>query len=308
MENLEYMGLPISKLVLGTVQLGMDYGIANKKGKPQQEESSALLSYALKSGIVTLDAARHYGSEEVIGESGLTDQFTTVSKFKLDETHLKSLELAINEARKSVLKSCEALKVNKLAVCLFHQDKDVPIALVAKLLPTILSQLKEEGLIKVGGISVYHPEELNEITDWNAIEAVQLPMNVFDLRVLKDGLLQRLKDKSIIVFIRSVFLQGLILMDVDDLPPHLIWAKQYLERINDLAKNAGLSVAQLAFSYIRDMDGVSSLVVGAENEDQLKHNIALLNGPALSITIRASIEKMFNEVPEKLITPGLWSA
>lgn len=308
MEKTAYKAPHISKLTLGTVQLGMDYGIANKKGKPQKEESWALLRYALASGAITLDTARHYGSEEVIGESGLAGQFTIVSKFKLNEAELQSLELAVAAARKSVLSSCKALNISRLPVCLFHQDKDNPMSLVAKLLPPILTRLKEEGLIETGGISVYYPEELNEITDWESVQAVQVPMNVFDLRLLKNGLLQRLKQSGTAVFVRSVFLQGLLLMQPEDLPLNLIWAKKYLEQLNTLAMDAGMSLAQLAFAYVRDTDGVTSLVIGAENTDQVKQNTALLNGPALPAAIRSAIETLFSDVPEKLITPGLWSA
>jgi len=307
MENSAYKGLYISKLTLGTVQLGMDYGIANKKGKPQKEESWALLRCALASGAITLDTARHYGSEEVIGESGLAGQFTIVSKFKLNESHLQSLELALEEARRSVLSSCKDLNINALPVCLFHQDKGSPMGLVAKILPAILTQLKKEGLIKIGGISVYYPEELNEITDWDSIQAVQVPMNVFDLRLLKNGLLQRLEQNGTAVFIRSVFLQGLLLMRADALPPHLVWARKYLEQLNTLAMESGMNVAQLAFSYVRDTQGVTSLVIGAENADQVKQNMAMLNGPAVPAATRSAIETLFSEVPEKLITPGLWS-
>lgn len=307
MENTHLTTPSISKLTLGTVQLGMEYGIANKNGKPLEADSWDLLKQALESDMVSLDTARHYGSEEVIGQSGLAEQFMVVSKFKLQKRQLYNEQEAIDEARKSVLMSCKALKLQKLPVCLFHQDKDYPMDVVAELLPVILTSLKEEGLIDVGGISVYYPDELNAIKDWNVIKAVQVPMNVFDLRLLKDGLLQRLQENNVAVYIRSVFLQGLLLMDPECLPAHLINARPYLLQLNKLAVTAGLSVAQLAFSYIRDIEGVTSLVIGAENKDQILQNSALLRGPALSEETRLKIVELFSDVPEQLITPGLWS-
>lgn len=299
--------LRISKLTLGTVQLGMEYGIANKNGKPNQEESLELLRKALESGVISLDTARHYGSEEVIGLSGLAKEFIIVSKFKLEKEQLYNEQASMDAARSSILKSCEALNINKLSVCLFHQDKDYPVEIVAQRLPVLLKQLKEEGLIDVGGISVYHPDELNAIKDWDVIKAVQVPMNVFDLRLLKHGLLQRLRENGVAVFIRSVFLQGLLLMDPEALPEHLKDARVYLRQLNKLVSASGLSTAQLACSYIRDTEGVSSLVIGAESIDQVIQNAALLKGPALSEEIRASITVLFSDMPEKLITPGLWA-
>jgi aryl-alcohol dehydrogenase-like predicted oxidoreductase len=297
----------ISKITLGTVQLGMDYGVANRNGKPDKEVSINLLKKALETGTVSLDTARHYGSEEVISASGVAHRFTVVTKFKIDKACLSDPQLALQEARKSVLMSCTALGLKKLQVCLFHQDKNYPIEVVADVLPRILQQLKEEGLIERGGISVYYPAELHAINDWHNIDAVQVPMNVFDLRLLKDGLLDTLKAEGVAVFIRSVFLQGLLLMDPRSLPPHLTEAAKYIIQLNTLASAEGISAAQLAFSYVRDTDGVASLVIGAENVDQIMQNAALLNGPGLSSQTRSTIETLFSEIPEELITPGLWS-
>lgn len=308
MEKTKFIAQHISKLTLGTVQLGMDYGIANRNGKPQKEDSWQLLKYALSTGTRALDTARHYQSEEIIGESGLAPEFTIVSKFKLNQSHLQSFDLAMEEARKSVSKSCEALKIKKLPICLFHQDIDHPIAQVMELLPQILKCLKKEGLIEIGGISVYYPQELNYIKDWSTIAAVQVAMNVFDLRLLKNGLLQRLKQNGTAVFIRSVFLQGMLLMKPEDLPQHLKGAEPYLVQLNELASAAGLSVAQLVFSYIRDTEGVTSLVIGAENVEQIRQNVDLLHGPGLSTTTRLAIEEKFRDLPEAIITPGLWPA
>jgi len=302
-----FKGYEISKLMLGTVQLGMDYGIANSNGKPGKKDSFNLLNHALQNGISSLDTARHYGSEEIIGESGLSNNYAVVSKFKLSKAELISKDEAIKAAIKSVKMSCQALKLSQLPFCLFHQDKDHPLEKVADLLPAVLSALKNEGLIAIGGISVYYPNELLLINGLDNIEAVQVPMNVFDLRVLKNGSLQKLAAHNTAVFIRSVFLQGLLLMDPLKLPEYLQDAKKYLLLLSDLSKSSGISLGQLVFSYVRDTPGVTSLVIGAENPHQITQNTKLLDGPALSDRTRQSIEELFMDIPERLITPGIWT-
>lgn len=298
----------ISKLTLGAVQLGMDYGIANKNGKPSREDSWNLLTTALEQGITSIDTARHYGSsEDVIGGFENPERFNVITKFKLDRNVLRDTQMAMDEARKSALQSCKTLKIERIPIFLFHQDRDYPIDVVADLLPDIFHQLKSEGLIDMGGISVYHPGELEFIKDWQMIQAVQVPMNVFDLRLMKDGLMQKLIKNGTIVFIRSVFLQGLLLMDIESLPQHLVFAKPYLQKLVDLAKQSKMDITQLVFSYVRDTPGVTSMVIGAENTDQVKENAKLLKGAPLTQEIRTEIEKLFIDVPEKLITPGFWT-
>jgi aryl-alcohol dehydrogenase-like predicted oxidoreductase len=98
----------------------------------------------------------------------------------------------------------------------------------------------------------------------------------------------------------------LLLMDPEQVPPRLDFARPYLNLLQDLARQAGMSTAQLAFSYIRDLPEVASLVIGAENSQQIEENARLLTGPGLSPQTRAEIEKLFKEVPERLITPALW--
>lgn len=297
----------IPKITLGTAQFGMDYGIANKNGQPRQEDSWSLLSYAREKGITALDTARHYGnSEEVIGGFADAGQFTVVTKFKLPLEALADKNKAKAAARNSLRQSCEALHLAQIPVCLLHQEKDHPIGLVAELLPDILQDLKNEGLIQAGGISIFYPHELAAIADLEGIEAIQVPMNVLDLRLLADDLLLRMARKGTAVFVRSVFLQGLLLMDPGLVPDRLDFARPYLRALQELARQAGMSTAQLAFSYIRDLPEVASLVIGAENRVQIEENARLLTGPGLPPHTREEVAQLFKEVPERLITPALW--
>lgn len=297
----------ISKITLGTVQLGIPYGISNKMGQPSTGASHELLRFALENGINTLDTARIYGNaEEVIGSFEQSDQFTIISKFKLSDAALKNLDLAICEARESVRISCKTLKIKTIPICLFHKNKDQQIKKVSEILPAIIMALKQEGRISEGGISVYSPEELRYISDWKIISAVQVPMNIFDTRLLTQNLMQVLTDDQVKVFIRSIYLQGLILMDENQLPEHLSFAKAPLQQLKKIAASANREIKDIAFSFVRDTPGVTSLVVGAETVAQLKENLALLSGSPLSQEVYSGILDSFKDLPEKLITPALW--
>lgn len=297
----------ISKLTLGTVQLGLNYGIANKGGQHDAARSRALLSYALKNAVTSLDTAREYGSaEQVIGGFDRSGEFSIVTKFKLAAVHLEDKEQAYLEVKNSVLQSCSALKLSQIPICLFHQGSDQPLSVYEDVLCYVLSRLKDEKLIGTGGVSIFDPADVSSITNWNVIQAVQVPMNLFDLRILKEGIMEKLIENNVFVFIRSVFLQGLFFLDPVELPANLLVARKYLMMLQDLSSRSGLTIAQLAVSYVRDTPGVTSLVIGCENLEQLEQNIQLVGRPSISYEIRSEIENMFINVEDKIMTPHYW--
>jgi aryl-alcohol dehydrogenase-like predicted oxidoreductase len=296
----------ISRLTLGTVQLGLHYGIANKAGKPSQEYSHKLLEYALENGINTLDTARIYGSaEDVIGSFEKVKEFTVVSKFKLSDESLGDKRLAIAEARESLRISCSLLKRECIPIVLFHKNMNQSMEQVVDILPFVFETLIGDGLISNGGISVYKADELNQISEWENMNFVQVPINVFDTRLLQEEILQKLKQKQVTIFARSIYLQGLLAME-RPLPGSFLHETSYFEQLKNIAAIAGRPVKEIAFSFVRDTPQVNSIVIGAETIEQLSENIQLLQTPPLSQEIYNEIREAFRNMPEHVITPALW--
>lgn len=302
----------ISPLTLGTVQLGINYGIANDSGKPDRTVGEAILKEALQLGITTLDTSRHYGdSEEVIGDFLAAserdpEELLVVSKFNWSVRALTDLQRARKEAKDSVRQSLYALGIPILPILLYHKGKDESIEPLMRFLPDVMKELQEEGMIRKGGISLYYPNEVLAITDESVLQAVQVPISVFDQRIVNNGGLARLREEGSIVFARSVFLQGLFFLDDQRVPSHLQEAVPFLRRLRLLAKKADMDIARFAFSYVRDLMGVTSVVFGAENPDQVRQNAALQHTPPLPAEIREEILDTFQQLPLKVITPGMW--
>ncbi len=300
----------VSPLTLGTVQLGMVYGIANGQGKPDMQVGHQILKRAIELGVSTWDTSRHYGvSEEVIGDFLNTDNSCRpciISKFKWSALALRNEKLAGQEAFAQVRRSLEVLGQESLPLLLYHTDKDQTIADVMKILPKVLKSLREEGLIKKGGISLYYPQDATAILDELEIMATQLPINVLDQRLLANDTMQKLADAEKLVFARSVFLQGLFFLTKDKLPPVLKEASCYIDELKKLADQAEMSVAQFAFSYVRDTKGVSSVVFGADTVEQVEQNVQLFEGKPIPEEISEKAQEVFANVAEKIITPGLW--
>lgn len=287
----------ISQMTLGTVQLGMNYGISNDLGMPDEEKSFSMLRSALENGVNALDTARAYGvSEEVIGKflktwDGETPYIATKVKPVGDDS--SQVE---NNVINSVETSLQKLGVNKVDSIMLHQTKD-------------LYQHKEkiaaamEKLLKMGytdqiGVSIYTKEDIDEILKYPQFSVTQVPISIFDQRIIASGHNLKLKDRGYTVFVRSVFLQGLFFLDPDKIedPILLEHAAPKIKLLRDIAKSEDMSIAQLAIAFMRDTVGITSLVLGADTTDQVKQNISYFNTPTLSQKIMKQLNEEFANV------------
>jgi aryl-alcohol dehydrogenase-like predicted oxidoreductase len=186
-------------------------------------------------------------------------------------------------------------------------SRRLPLDDVLEILPSIFGDLKNDGLIDVAGVSIDHPDEAELFLKHPVFEAMQVPLNIFDTRVVKNGVLNKLHMEGKIVFVRSIFLQGLFFMDPHNLKGNLTEASKYIEVLQDIARSANMSIAQLAFSFVNSLQGISSIVFGAVNQDQVNQNISLLENDVISNEIKELIKCNFDQIAEHIITPGLWS-
>ena len=311
MEYVNKAGLHISRLTLGTVALGMNYGISNDSGQPSAQESQDILSAASDLGINTFDTANDYGCAEAligkyIGGKKNEREPVIVTKFKLNAKDIFNRKQVREEALKSIQASLRSLQIKQVPVVLYHKDEHVPTEILMDVLPPLFAELKKEGLVNITGISLYYPHEIETLIKEDLFQAFQIPMNVFDWRLIRTGMLPALSRSDKIIFIRSVFLQGLFFMNTASLKGKLTGAEKYLKGLKHIAQQEGMSIAQLAFSFVRDTEGITSLIFGAVNTRQIEENIHLLNGPSLSEKARNDIETLTFDIPEDIIVPGKW--
>ena len=195
--------------------------------------------------------------------------------------------------------------MGRIPIYLLHRASDINA--YGGLVIESLLRLKQEGLIEVLGVSVYTPEEVVKALEVEAIIAIQVPINIFDHRLIKEGLLNQLKNRNFIVFARSIFLQGLFFLDRRNLPSALALTEKPLERLQELSNEHKIAISQLALTFVRDLSGITSLVIGAETPNQVLENVKLMRSPPLSTEIRKEIMSTFSDMPLELINPGLWN-
>ncbi|RKN70609.1 aldo/keto reductase [Paenibacillus ginsengarvi] len=300
----------LSKLTLGTVQLGIPYGIHNRSGMPSEESSFELLQLAWEGGVTSYDTAAAYGeSESLLGRFFHGKQSLVTTKIHLrPEPGATGTEIE-RAMRERVESSLERLQLSSVPILMLH-NTDVMETFGGPITASF-EALKRDGLIAKAGISVSQntPDEYRSLWPYlqnDTYEAVQLPMNVLDHRPLRNGCVSMLAEAGKTVFVRSLFLQGLLYMKDEDLPPRLGAAQEPLAKLRALSEKYGVSLPQLAVSFIRDLDGVNSLVIGAETKDQVRDNIALVEGPSIPEAMREEIAVAFADVPEQVITPIMW--
>lgn len=299
-----------SKLMLGTAQLGTKYGISNVAGMPSRQKSCELIKYAVTSGIGYLDTAPGYGeSEKMIGDclNNLNLNSKPVIVTKLPS--VRTLGFRTEEERKnfvysSLVSSLENLKLSALNRCLLHDPMDMTYQNGEII--NILSDLKQRRIIHKIGVSVYDPQDIEMYLNLGCFDSIQVPINLFDQRLIRNGMLEKLSEKGIEVFARSIYLQGLLLMAPEHLPDKLKQAKKPLKRLLQYSGETGISIKELSFLFVRDLPGVSKIIIGCETIDQLKENLTMMELPPLKKEVIKEIHQLFIDIPSKIIDPRMW--
>jgi aryl-alcohol dehydrogenase-like predicted oxidoreductase len=257
------------KLCLGTAQFGMNYGISNKIGKVKYEEIEKMLNYSLEQRICAIDTAQAYGdSENTLGNFDLS-KFKIVTKI----AHLGEIE-----------KSLKNLKLPLLYGVLLHNENDVEDNW------SRLECYKSQGFAEKIGVSVYSPEKLLKIIKIYPIDIVQLPLNILDQRFL--FLLKELKEKGIEIHIRSVFLQGLLLMEHSQIPDYFNPIKPILSKL----PNDKLG---FALNFVKNIEEIDRIVVGTASKKELEEICIAYDKKTFDYS-----EFAIND--ENMINPTLW--
>lgn len=148
------------------------------------------------------------------------------------------------------------------------------------------------------GASVYTAEDVEDFLKLDGMGAIQMPMSLLDTRIIERGLLKELHDRGILVFVRSVFLQGMLCMEKP--PEKFAFMEPSIQLLREVAKKEGISLTELAVAFIRDLPGVDSLVLGCETPQQVLSNVELIKGKSLSPSATKEILEIGKKVPIEL--------
>lgn len=264
------MSSTVSRLAIGTAQFGMDYGVANAVGKMPIEAARAVLDLARDSGIDTVDTAIAYGaSQRTLGEIGVQGLRVVTKLPAFVESDAADIS---GWVRRAVSGALGELGLPSIYGLMFHNAND----LAGPHGPAIyreLQQLREAGVVRKVGVSIYDPEELGHFGGYD-LDLVQAPYNALDRRISDSRWLDRLVERGVEIHTRSVFLQGLILMSDQDRPPYFdTWADQ-LHDWDKWCDAHSVSRLEAALGFVLADDRVDRVLVGVDGPRQLIEIVA----------------------------------
>ncbi|MGE8720209.1 aldo/keto reductase [Leptospira terpstrae] len=291
------------KIGLGTVQFGLDYGVSNHSGKTKESEVSEILKEALRLGIHKLDTAYLYGnSESILGQNKKElRNFEVITKTK--KFDLKSITKAdVRVLREGFFESLSRLNLNQVYGLMIHDSEDL-LKENSGYLWEELELLKAEGKVAKIGVSVYSPIQTEKILEKYPIDIIQFPLNIYDHSFLQNGILAKLKKLGIEIHIRSVFLQGLALMSLSELPTYFDSVKIHLQECQDILQKRGITLLEASLDFIKSVQEVDFAILGINNISQL---LEIFNSYHIKKDFSDIDYSKFAILDENITNPSKW--
>ena len=268
--NAEYTGdLGLKKLGLGTVQFGVDYGVSNNDGIPELSEIREILTAAANNHVQIIDTASSYGKSEVVLGQLLPEDhhFRIVTKTPqftgplITNDHVQQLEEAF-------CNSLANLGQDSLYGLLIHDADNLLAEDGARLFDKML-EFKVRGLLEKVGVSIYTAAQIDQLMARYDLDIIQLPLNILDQRLIRSGHLQALKESGNEIHARSIFLQGLLLMNPDELPPYFNPIAGKLKQYHAFLSNNALTPIQAALNFVLAIEETDYVFCGVTKKREL---------------------------------------
>lgn len=286
------------KIILGTVQMGLLYGINNTTGKVTLGESQKILSKAFREGIRVLDTAEAYGNaHQVIGDFHRANPdkiFKIITKIPPSDKLI--------DIEDKIAQYLYELNVNHIEGLMFHSFQSYKNY---KESLTKLTKLKNDSFFKLLGVSIYTNDELQELIDDDEIDLIQLPFNLLDNFAKRGELMIEANRKGKTIHTRSAFLQGLFFKSPFDKHPVVQALQQQLIKIQEIAHEQGVSITSLALGYCLAQSCIDQVIIGVDSLKQLDSNLE-----ASIYQIDKDVIKIINEIQTDntdLLNPSLWA-
>lgn len=253
------------KLAIGTAQFGLDYGVSNTDGQVSEEDVDKILRAAIKAQITTIDTASNYGnSERVLGKIGV-NRFDVITKIGV-------VPESVTDVKRWVFEQIEGALIRLNLTSIYGFLLHRPNQLLGKhgdIIFDALSDAKSQRLIKKIGVSIYDPAELTQLINRFDLNIVQAPMNILDRRLYSSGWLDRLKRLGVEVHVRSVFLQGLLLMKPESRPDYFRWWNLIMQDYDGWLSKSKIPPIEACIGFVKQFDSVDKIIVGVVSSTHL---------------------------------------
>lgn len=276
----------------------MDYGISNNQGKTHPDEVKKILNLASANSIGSIDTAMSYGnSEEVIGTVD-NNNFKIITK--LPEVPEQITDIP-NWIESNLLKSLKKLRCSSIDSLLLHYP-DQLLEKKSDIIYKSLDSLKEKKLVKKIGISIYEPSQLDFIIPRFDFDIVQSPLNIADRRIINSGWSSKLRKRKIELHVRSIFLQGLMLVKKEEIEKKfklwdVFWNNWY-EWLNE----TNITPLNACLNFSLQHEDVSKVIIGTQNANQLQEILNNIDNKFIRVP------DWSKDVTDNLVNPSAWGS
>lgn len=281
-----------ARLILGTAQFGLDYGIGNRTGRTSLSEATSILDIAHAHGMRVLDTAAVYGdSERRLGAIGL-EHWGVVSKLPLMPDDVRNIRQWVKESAEA---SLLRLNIPSLHGLLLHRPEQL-LGPRGPALYEALLELKENALVERIGVSIYDPGELDQLCVRHKFDIVQCPFNVLDRRLADSGWLYRLRDLGTELHVRSVFLQGLLLLSPTARPAKFSRWESLWSNWQSWLEQTAITPLQACLNFALSFPEIKNIVLGVEKASQLQEIIGIIGVamPAVPQNVQCNDPRLIN--------------
>ena len=303
-------GKQLSIFTLGTVQLGIDYGLGEHRKKPSEEKAFSILDTAMENGIDNLDTANNYADSDVIIGRWLQKRKAEKKALPWIVTKIGPLKHGNRDIlRDDILYQTEgclkALGTDTLDCLMLHNFEDYEQD--ADEISKVFNDLKSQGVCTNTALSVYSRHDYNLVAQ-SGFDGVQIPLNVFDWEKIENGEIEKIAKASMSIFVRSVFLQGLVFKKPEDLNDGMSFCAPYLKKYLELCREWSLAPDLLALSFVLSVPGITTAVMGCDTEAQVIDNCRLFDKTVtLSQDQLDALREAFSGIDKRVINPGAWN-
>lgn len=288
-----------SKIGIGTVQWGMRYGVSNTNGQTSPQEAGSILKLAKEAGIKLVDTASLYGNAEVVlGESSL-EPFLVVTKTPRFDNRKINKDDAIHLLN-AFQASLSRLNVQSVYGLLIHDATNITSP-GGEYLVEALKELQHQKRVLKIGFSAYESSQVEHACEYFSPDIVQVPINVFDQRLILDGTIQHLSKLGVELHARSIFLQGLLLMEPASVPAYFSPWIRHIESWHNLCSRIGILPQVAALEWACNIPEISYALIGIQNASQLNELISS------SVEFHFEDFSLLARSEKELLNPSLWA-
>lgn len=287
-----------SNVILGTAQLGMNYGISNTHGRPSNEQANNLLSYAASQGVALLDTAQAYGaSEDIIGDYSKTRFEVQTKVGRFPESDQDFGEWLVSKVERSRNK----ISNHNLKTVFLHDSDQFQGELRRRSISALHYLMREFPNLKLGA-SIYDPSEWQYLKEIEEISIYQIPFSILDRRFERSGIIQEMVDSGKSVQARSIYLQGLLLMNISQVPKYFHKWLYVIKDFHDFCRKVGVSPIQASSSFVMSNPIFEGILMGFNNMNEMQYFINESRDENLTLGDYPT----FGDLDSELLDPRMW--